>query len=45
LHAGYDGWGSVEILPYPDPDTAAWQAAMFLLPLIRAYNEKRSTRY
>lgn len=35
----YDGWVSVEILPKPDPDTAAFQSVDFLLPLIRAYNE------
>jgi len=35
----YDGWVSVEILPRPDPDTAASQSVDFLLPLIRAYNE------
>lgn len=34
---GFDGWASVEILPMPDPDTAAKQAAEFLLPKIRAY--------
>jgi sugar phosphate isomerase/epimerase len=36
--AGYAGWTSVEILPKPDPDTAAKQAAEFLLPLIEEYN-------
>lgn len=41
FHAHYDGWVSVEILPHPDPDTAARQSAEFLLPLIKAYNEKR----
>lgn len=30
--ANYDGWVAVEILPLPDPDTAAAQAADFLLP-------------
>ncbi|SEL84146.1 sugar phosphate isomerase/epimerase family protein [Parapedobacter koreensis] len=35
----YSGWMSVEILPKPDPDTAARQSIEFLLPLIRAYNE------
>jgi sugar phosphate isomerase/epimerase len=34
----YDGWISVEILPRPDPDTAAQQAAKFLLPFVRRYN-------
>ena len=32
--AKYDGWVSVEILPRPDPDTAASQAIEFLRPLI-----------
>lgn len=41
FHAHYDGWVSVEILPRPDPDTAARQSAEFLLPLIQTYNEKR----
>ena len=31
--AGYDGWCAVEILPKPDPDTAAFRAAQALLPL------------
>jgi len=35
---GFDGWGSVEILPKPDPDTAARQAIEFLAPLREAYN-------
>jgi len=34
----YDGWGSVEILPRPDPDTAARQAIEFLAPLREEYN-------
>lgn len=38
LQAGYDGWLSLEILPDPDPDTAARQAADFVLPLIKEYN-------
>ena len=38
LRVGYDGWLSLEILPNPDPDTAAKQAADFVLPLIREYN-------
>lgn len=41
FYAHYDGWVSVEILPVPDPDTAARQSAEFLLPLLKAYNEKR----
>ena len=36
--ARYDGWVSVEILPRPDPDTAARQAAEFLRPRVDAYN-------
>ncbi|MEA4970016.1 MAG: sugar phosphate isomerase/epimerase family protein [Candidatus Pelethousia sp.] len=36
---GYDGWVSIEILPKPDPDTAARQAADTILPLVRRYNE------
>jgi len=34
----YDGWASVEILPHPDPDSAAAQAAKFCLPLIERHN-------
>lgn len=30
--AGYDRWCSVEILPYPDPDTAAARAIKYLHP-------------
>ena len=41
FHAHFDGWVSVEILPKPDPDTAARQSVEFLLPLLKAYNEKR----
>ena len=37
--SGYDGWVSVEILPDPDPDTAAEQAARFLRPFIDHYNQ------
>jgi sugar phosphate isomerase/epimerase len=33
--AKYDGWVSVEILPKPDPDTAARQAIKYLKPLIQ----------
>ena len=32
--AGYDGWTSVEILPKPDPDTAAKQAIDYLRTFI-----------
>lgn len=38
---GFDGWASIEILPVPDPDTAARQAAEFVLPRIERYNRKR----
>jgi len=34
----FDGWASIEILPKPDPDSAAKQAAEALLPLIEEYN-------
>jgi len=40
--AGYDGWVSVEILPKPDPDTAARQAIEFLRPLIDKYSASRA---
>jgi len=36
--ARYDGWIGVEILPRPDPDTAAGQAIEFLRPLVEEYN-------
>ncbi len=39
--AGFDGWASIEILPKPDPDTAAKQAAEFILPRIKAYNNSK----
>jgi sugar phosphate isomerase/epimerase len=39
LTAGYDGWISAEILPKPDPDTAAKQTIDFLMPFISEYNE------
>jgi sugar phosphate isomerase/epimerase len=32
---GYQGWCSLEIFPIPDPDSAARQAAEYLLPLIK----------
>lgn len=35
---GYDGWAGVEILPKPDPDTAARRAIEFLKPLVEEYN-------
>lgn len=31
---GYEGYVTVEMLPYPDPDTAARQAAAYLRPLL-----------
>ena len=34
----YDGWISVEILPLPDPDTAARQAIDYLRPFVEEYN-------
>jgi sugar phosphate isomerase/epimerase len=34
----YNGWASVEILPNPNPDKAAKQAADFLRPLMKHYN-------
>jgi sugar phosphate isomerase/epimerase len=39
--AKWDGWVSIEILPKPDPDTAARQAAEHVLPLIARYNAAR----
>lgn len=38
---GFDGWASIEILPRPDPDTAARQAASAVLPWIEKYNAKQ----
>ena len=35
---GFDGWSAIEILPVPDPDSAARQAAQTLLPMIERYN-------
>ena len=35
----YKGWVSMEILPRPDPETAARQGAEFLLPFIQSYNQ------
>ena len=34
---GYDGWAAVEVLPRPDPDTAARQAIGYLRPLIEKH--------
>ncbi len=36
--ARYDGWVGVEILPHPNPDTAAREAIEFLRPLVEEYN-------
>ena len=38
--AGYNGWVSIEILPEPDADTAARQAAEYLIPMIKQYNQQ-----
>ncbi len=35
---GYNGWVSIEILPLPNPDSAAKQAASCILPKIERYN-------
>ena len=39
--ANYDGWISLEILPKPDPDTAARQGIDYLKPLIAEYNQQQ----
>lgn len=36
---GFDGWSAIEILPVPDPDSAARKAAETLLPMIERYNQ------
>ena len=36
----FDGWASIEILPKPDPDTAARQAAQYVLPMIRRQSKE-----
>ncbi len=38
---GFDGWVSIEILPKPDPDTAARQSAEAVLPMVERYNAGR----
>jgi len=38
---GFDGWAAVEVLPVPDADTAARQAAEFLLPMVEEFNRGR----
>jgi 5-keto-L-gluconate epimerase len=42
--AGFDGWASIEILPLPDPDTAAAAAAEFILPRIKQYTAAQRPR-
>lgn len=37
--AKFDGWASIEILPKPELDVAAYDAARFILPRIEAYNK------
>jgi sugar phosphate isomerase/epimerase len=39
--AKWDGWVSIEILPKPNPDTAARQAAEHVLPMIARFNAGR----
>ncbi len=39
--AHFDGWSSIEILPEPDPDSAARKAAETILPMIETYNSNR----
>jgi sugar phosphate isomerase/epimerase len=39
--AEFDGWAAIEILPEPDPDTAARKALEFTLPMIEKYNQAR----
>lgn len=42
--ASFDGWASIEILPQPDPNTAASQAAKAVLPWIAAYNAQTARK-
>jgi sugar phosphate isomerase/epimerase len=35
----FNGWAAVEILPKPDADIAARQAAEFIIPKMQAYNQ------
>ncbi len=39
--AKWDGWVSIEILPKPNPDTAARQAAEHVLPMIARFNGRK----
>ena len=41
--AGFNGWAAIEILPLPDADTAARQAADYILPRIEKYNFSLNT--
>lgn len=38
IKAEFNGWAAIEILPLPDADTAARQAADYILPRIKKYN-------
>jgi sugar phosphate isomerase/epimerase len=38
--AEFDGWSAIEILPHPDPDSAAKKAAETILPMIELYNQR-----
>jgi sugar phosphate isomerase/epimerase len=40
-NGNFDGWSSIEILPEPDPDSAARKAAETILPMIEKYNQNR----
>lgn len=42
--ASFDGWASIEIFPKPDPDTAARQAAEFILPRLRELSARRNAK-
>lgn len=42
--SNFEGWASIEILPLPDPDTAAAAAAKFILPKIKQYNDAQNFR-
>ena len=37
----FDGWSSIEILPEPDPDSAAGKAAETILPMLEKYNKNK----
>jgi sugar phosphate isomerase/epimerase len=39
---GFNGWSAIEILPVPDPDSAAQKAAETMLPMIERYNQAGS---